>query len=274
VKAAPRQCGAPEESPWEWKPGDEDLGCLDSGSTLAVSAGFRPEAWSLPVGWVYSLDFGALDSCFLISDWWIATAGHVFSNAAQAASRVVAFNYTHDSSPHDRDTYALAPHAGGFIRCDGGDDKLRADFCLVRLAARPGARSPGSKWGTFSLANAVDLEPGAKTWLMSHPEWADPYRPGVKRRRRHFKALTSGSLEGHFKTGVLRVHTACANHGSSGGPMLSEGGSLSAIHSGFMPDRFGRPVPGKFLATPISVVLDILAHSCLTPEQAALIGRA
>lgn len=167
-----------------------------------------------PVGWLVGADFERKATCFLVADWWIATARHAVQELVDAADRVAIFNFREGGDPAARDGYALAPEDGGFVVV------AQADVAFVRLLRRPGATAPGVLWGRIHLDTAHT--PAIDTPVYCVQQWL---RDGC-----HMKSYTSGTVQGLQDPWVL--HNAPAHDGSSGAPLFDDGGAWLGVHTG------------------------------------------
>ncbi|HET7731979.1 MAG TPA: serine protease [Usitatibacter sp.] len=166
-----------------------------------------------PAGWLVGAAFQRAATCFLVADWWIATALHAVDDAEEAADRVVVFNFLQGGDPSTRDAYALAPE-NGYIPLDG------ADVALVRLRERPGAVPPGRSWGRVALASARTPALGEPVCTVCH--WL--------REGSHVKSFSRGTVRGVDDLSI--VYDAAANKGASGAPVFSDDGAWLGIHLG------------------------------------------
>ena len=231
-----------------------------------VTAGFTHGSAAAPIGWIFSADYNTTGTCFLVAEDWIATAAHVLEDEVQAAGRVVVFNYTAEAMPGERDSYALSPYDGGYIRSDPASD---LDFCLVRVTPKKGQRGPGARWGTLPLSRVRPATATDPVVLIHHP---DRRVPDSARHAQHFKCASTSYV---VEAGAAHcVHSACAEEGSSGAPLIGLDGRLLGIHSRKHLDETGEHTPGCWIATSAARIVDSLRTRTLTPEQAALIRRA
>lgn len=234
-----------------------------------VSAGLIPRSMASPVGLLFKDSFKETATCFLIGDYWIATAAHALPNATEAAGFLAVFNFLKEGSPFSRDVYALAPHDKGFLRLAASETGL--DCCLVRIAPPPSHHvAPGRRWGTLPLTHSVPPREGMHATLIHHPAKFDlESHPNDARYERYMCMSYGEMLE---PLGALHWHSACTRNQSSGGPLLDPKGRLIGLNKGKLDPE---DPDGRWLATPVEAVVDYLRKKCrLTPEQAALVGRA
>lgn len=193
-----------------------------------------------PTGWLFGAAFERTATCFLVADWWIATALHAVDDNKEAADRVVVFNFVEGGDPSTRDAYALAPEKGGYIRLEN------ADVALVRLRERPGATPPGQSWGRVALASARTPAPGEPLCSVCH--WL--------REGRHVKSFSRGTVRSLEPSSI--VHDAQAGDGASGAPLFGDDGAWLGIHLGEREPywRAGRA----------SVIIGALAARRLAPD--------
>jgi hypothetical protein len=167
-----------------------------------------------PVGWLVGAALEEKATCFLVADWWIATASHAVTVESEAADRVVVFNFLEGGGPSTRDAYALAPEAGGYMKLDG------AAVTLVRLRERSGAIPPGQAWGRVALASARTPAVGEAVCSICHrlPDG------------RHVKAFSRGTVQSVDALSI--VHDAGGGEGVSGAPLFDDDGAWLGVHLG------------------------------------------
>lgn len=244
------------------------LGCLATTYPHPfVSAGFTPWAISSPVGWVFSADYAHTGTCFLIADDWIASASHVMGNAKAAAGRVIVFNYLAEEAPAARDAYALSPYVGGYL---GMRDNAGHDFCLIRVTRKKGQLPPGKRWGVLSLKTPAPLSTHLPVTLIHHPDRLSPTSPPSRPTYQHYKCVSPGQIV--KASDPACVHSACAEEGSSGAPLIAPDGRLAGIHIALATDDINIEIPHQWRATTTTAIVAQLRRCRLTPEQAALIG--
>jgi V8-like Glu-specific endopeptidase len=171
-----------------------------------------------PVGWLFSMDFTSRATCFLIGDYWIATAGHVFKIRERAADAVVVFNHLRCVEPSKRDAYALCPSGNSFVT-----RFLDLDFALARICPRAFGLPPGQIWGAIDITRPANPIKGTPIVSVQHPQ------------RQRFKSFSRGAvtdISGHWL-----IHNARSDGGSSGAPLLDASGAWLGIHKGLWEDK-------------------------------------
>jgi hypothetical protein len=136
------------------------------------------------------------------------TAGHCFSDAADAEGATVLFNYQNDPNGAPRTPEAhtieeLVEHE------DTGDGTL--DYALVRLSG-----SPGYTWGTTAIDGGVPFEDEAIT-IIQHPG-------GIP------KVIEAGSIT-TVETSMITYNNLDTDGGSSGAGILNAHGQITGVHT-------------------------------------------
>lgn len=176
-------------------------------------AGPLGRAATAPVGWLYTVNGERSATCFLVADWWIATAGHALPSAEAAADHIAVFNFLEGVAPGLRDAYAIAPESGWWWPAG-------LDMALVRLHVRPASTPPGQRWGRIAL-RPREASPGDAVVCVQH------------RARPAAKAFSLGAVVAAH--GATIEHDAPCEEGSSGAPLLDASGGWLGVHEG----RFG-----------------------------------
>lgn len=186
----------------------------------SLRAGPLDRATTAAVGFLFTADYNRRATCFLVADWWIATASHVFDREQSAANWVALFNFVAGGKPDERDGYAMAPERGLLVLGPG------LDCVLVRLHARPHAVPPGRRWGRVALAGARRPLAGEPVVHVQHPDDAS------------IKAYSRGHVVRPGAAAATFEHDAEAREGSSGAPLFDSAGHWLGIHKGTLASRW------------------------------------
>lgn len=197
------------------------------------------------VGFLFDAGATHVGTCFLVADWWIATAFHVMPSKPEAAAYIAVFNFVQSASPRERDAYATAPEQGIELL-----NAPELDVTLVRLLERPAGVPPAVRWGRVDLGAARDAIVGDPVCVVQH------------RKRPAFKAYASGRVLG--TEGSMLLHGAACDAGASGAPLFDAAASCIGVHKG--------AGGGAFRATAARAAVEALRERALAPELRAALG--
>ncbi|QSQ21785.1 trypsin-like peptidase domain-containing protein [Pyxidicoccus parkwayensis] len=170
----------------------------------------------------------------LIAENLFLTAGHCFTNAADATNYDVVFDFQVDSAGNNRTTTTVQIAEGLELVNSGG-----VDFAVVRLAS-----AAGSTFGSLSLQNSLPTG----TELLGIPQ-----HPSGLRKKYH-----EGHYAGRLANGQITYTDLDTEGGSSGSPVLGSFGTVVGVHTTGLCTSTG----GTNRATSM---VDVFANSTVVP---------